>query len=103
MATATDTATSLVQVGNNEPTEPSDNEDNDDDGKAPPEPWGSSKAKQHIIDQLKNSQTSEIYLFISTYTPNDFGNINFDKIRKKYANNNYNKSKFRLKKWFQPL
>jgi len=60
----------------------------------PPTPWGSCKAKQTIIDELKD-ETSNIYLYVGHYTLTNFGNVNFKLINKTYAGSKYKPSLFR--------
>ena len=59
-----------------------------------PTPWALSDEKQSIIGELKD-ETSDIHLLIGKYTEKNFVNVNFTKIREKYANNNYKASNFR--------
>ena len=64
------------------------------DDNRPPTPWGSSKAKEKIIEELKD-ETSDIYLSIGDYTPDNFNAVNFKQIQLKYADNKYKPSNFR--------
>ena len=66
--------------------------DLDDDH--PPTPWGSSKAKQRIIDECKD-ESSDIQLSIGPYTHSDFSQVNFKQILHKYAADKYKPSLFR--------
>jgi hypothetical protein len=68
-------------------TQQSNGEDNDNT------PWKSSKAKQQIIDELKD-ETSDIHLLIGKYTPTEFKEVNFNQIHQKYAKN-FKRSNFR--------
>lgn len=67
---------------------------NDDDSNHPPSPWGSSKSKQQIIDELKDD-TSDIHLQIGAYTDDDFKDVNFKFLHQHYAGNKYKHSNFR--------
>lgn len=60
----------------------------------PPSPWRSSKAKQRIIDALKDEK-SDIHLLIGHYSSKDFTNVNFKQILMKYAGNKYKMSNFK--------
>ncbi|KAL7525981.1 hypothetical protein ACHAXR_006714 [Thalassiosira sp. AJA248-18] len=60
----------------------------------PPSPWGTSKSKQKIINELADKK-SDIHLLIGCYTPSDFSNVNFKQILQKYAGNRYKGSNFR--------
>lgn len=65
-----------------------------DDNSAPPSPWGSSKAKQRIIDELKDEE-SDIHLLIGSYTTDNFDNVNFKRMQEKYTGNKYKPSNFK--------
>ena len=64
------------------------------DNPHPPSPWGSSKTKQRIIDELKD-EMSDIHLSIGHYTPTNFDAVNFKQILHKYAGDRYKPSLFR--------
>ena len=82
-------ATSSNTRNNNEQVPPLNDANN-----RPPSPWGSSKAKQRIIDELKDEK-SDIHLLIGHYTLTNFDSINFTRIHEKYAANKYKPSRFR--------
>ena len=60
----------------------------------PLSPWANSKSKQQIINLLKD-ETSDIRLLIGHHTANDFSNVNFKLLQKKYADNRYKASNFK--------
>ena len=60
----------------------------------PPTPWRSSKAKQHIINELKDEE-SDIYLYIGRYSTTNWDSINFKKIHELYASKKYKASNFK--------
>lgn len=63
---------------------------------SPPSPWGKSKSKRRIIDELMlGPEKSGIYKWIGSYTDDDWSNVNFVKIRELYASNKYKMSNFR--------
>ena len=66
---------------------------NGNNNNGPPSPWRNSKAKQHIITELKDD-VSDIHLLIGDYDDNNFKNVNFVKIHQKYADT-YKLSQFR--------
>ncbi len=62
----------------------------------PPSPWGTSKSKQRIIDELrKGPETSPIFCWIGSYSEEDWSEVKFEKIRDKYASNQYKMSNFK--------
>ena len=61
---------------------------------APPTPWAKSKAKQGIIDALKD-EASDIHLSIGPYSEKDYSKVNFKQISQAYTNNRYKMTNFR--------
>ena len=53
----------------------------------PPSPWRTSKAKQTIINDLKDT-TSDIHLHIGSYVPKNWKDVKFRPLWKKYATRN---------------
>ena len=64
----------------------SEGPNNEDASNCPPNPWGSSTAKQKIIDELKD-ELSDVHLLVGQYTATNFSEVNFRKILQKYAGN----------------
>ena len=60
----------------------------------PPTPWGKSTAKMRIIDELSDP-TSDIHLYVGQYTAGNFGKVNFNALRQKYAGNKYKPCRFK--------
>ena len=50
----------------------------------PVSPWRKSKTKAKIISELKN-ESSEIHLFIGTYKPGEYKEVNFKEIHRRWA------------------
>ena len=88
----TNTTASITDDVNDQPEKGSENNNNSSHG--PPSPWGTSKSKQRVIDELTD-ETSDIHLLIGHFTPKDFKNVNFKQILQKYAGNQYKMSNFR--------
>ena len=86
-----DTAASNNDNAETTPTQNIQNCNNNNNGT--PSPWRNSKAKQHIITELKDD-VSDIHLLIGDYDDNNFKNVNFVKIHQKYADT-YKLSQFR--------
>ena len=87
-------ATSGVSSHSTSNKEASSHADLSSAGNNPPSPWGNSKAKQRIIDELKDDK-SDIHLLIGSYNATSFSNVNFVRILEKYAHNRYKMSNFR--------
>ena len=60
----------------------------------PPTPWAKSKAKQDIIDTLKD-EASDIHLSIGAYSEKDYSKVNFKQISQANTNNKYKMTNFR--------
>ena len=60
----------------------------------PPAPWATSRAKQRIIDELKD-ENSDIHLYTGKYSLTDWKCVNFKMILEKYASSQYKMSNFR--------
>ena len=64
------------------------------DRDGPPSPWKTGKTKARIIAALKNEQ-SDIHLLIGTRNASGYTNINYGKIRERYATAMQDMKKFR--------
>lgn len=65
----------------------------------PPTPWRSSKAKQHIINELKDEE-SDIYLYIRQYSTTNWDSINFKKIHELYASKPFKNEEDVVEPWY---
>ena len=70
------------------------NNNTNDDGRPPTSPWGSSRAKKRIIEELKDD-TSNIHLLLGSYSLDNFKEVNFKQIHEQYAGNKYKPGLFR--------
>ena len=62
----TNTTASITDDVSNQPEKGSENNNNSSNG--PPSPWGTSKSKQRVIDELTDEK-SDIHLLIGHFTP----------------------------------